>query len=327
MGEPAGIGGEITLKAWVNRTANDVPFFAVDDPARLAALASVLKINCPVRAIAAPGEAAAVFATALPVLPVPVKLATKVEPGRPDVANGPAVVSSIDTAVAAVKAGTASGVVTNPIHKAVLQASGFGFPGHTEYLGHLTGGPAPVMMLAVPELRVVPVTVHLAISAVPKALTTDAIIHCGTVTAAALKTDFGIKAPRIAVSALNPHAGEQGKMGDEETRIIAPAIAALKAAGINATGPSPADTLFHVDARTAYDAVLCMYHDQALIPLKTLDFANGVNVTLGLSIVRTSPDHGTAFDIAGKGVADPSSLIAALRLAGDIATARRAAHV
>jgi 4-hydroxythreonine-4-phosphate dehydrogenase len=323
MGEPAGIGGEIALKAWVKR--GQVPFFAIDSLERLRDLAARFAIPCPVKAISSPAEAAAVFAQALPVMPLPVPLAAPVSPGMPDERNGPAVVGAIDLAVSLARAGKIGGFVTNPINKAVLQKSGFAFPGHTEYLGHLAGGQPAIMMLAIAGLRVVPVTVHLAIRDVPHALTRDAIVTCGRIVAAALETDFGLKTPRIAVAALNPHAGENGVMGSEESSIIAPAIRQLAADGIAVTGPAPADTLFHAEARTRFDAALCMYHDQALIPLKTLDFAGGVNVTLGLPFVRCSPDHGTAFDIAAKGIADPSSLIAALAMAADMAARR--AHV
>lgn len=321
MGEPAGIGGEIALKAWAKR--GSAPFFAIDSLERLQGLARRFAIPCPVKAIASPADAPAVFAEALPVLPLPVPLTAPVSPGVPDERNGPAVVGAIDLAVRLATTGKIGGFVTNPINKAVLQKFGFGFPGHTEYLGHLAGDKPAVMMLAIAGLRVVPVTVHLAIRDVPRALTQDGILSCARIVAAALKADFGLKQPRIAVAALNPHAGEDGVMGDEESRIIAPAVAQLAAEGIAASGPVPADTLFHDSARARFDAALCMYHDQALIPLKTLDFAGGVNVTLGLPFVRCSPDHGTAFDIAAKGVADPSSLIAALAMAADMA-ARRA---
>jgi 4-hydroxythreonine-4-phosphate dehydrogenase len=323
MGEPAGIGAEITLRAWVARTSKTPVFCIIDDAARLEALAEQFKIPCPVMRIAEPAGARDVFSRALPVLTPAHPLTQHAMLGTPTPDTAPAVIGSIDQAVSLVKAGAVSGIVTNPIHKASLTASGFGFPGHTEYLGHLANA-ASVMMLAVEGLRVVPVTIHVAVKDVARVLTTDAIVHCGRVTAAALKKDFGIANPRLAVAALNPHAGERGNMGDEEHNIIAPAIATLRAEGISADGPAPADTLFHAAARTRFDAALCMYHDQALIPLKTIDFAGGVNVTLGLPFVRTSPDHGTAFDIAAKGVADPSSLIAAIRMAGEIAARRSA---
>jgi len=326
MGEPAGIGGEVTLKAWAARRGDTPLFFVIDDASRLAALARRFDIDCPVAAIAAPQDAATVFARALPVLAPTHALKAEVILGTLSAAAAPAVIGAIDQAVALVRSGAAAGMVTNPIQKANLSDAGFAFPGHTEYLGHLAGGISTVMMLLVEGLRVVPVTVHVAIKNVAQTLTTEAIVHCGRITAAALKTDFGIANPRLTVAALNPHAGEKGKMGDEETRIIVPAVAQLKADGIDASGPAPADTLFHAAARLRFDAALCMYHDQALIPLKTLDFAGGVNVTLGLPFVRTSPDHGTALDIAARGIADPSSLLAALRTASAIA-ARRAIQV
>jgi 4-hydroxythreonine-4-phosphate dehydrogenase len=321
MGEPAGIGGEIALKAWTRRGALP-PFFVIDDAARLAALAKQFGIDCPVAPIETPADAVDIFPRALPVLALPVPL-PPVTLGEPSAATAQSVVSAIDQAVDLVKSGAASGMVTNPIQKAALQNAGFAFPGHTEYLGHLAGGAEAVMMLLIEELKVVPVTVHVAIKDVAGALTTAAIIHCGRVTAAALQRDFGIARPHLAVAALNPHAGEKGKMGGEEESVIAPAITALRASGIEVSGPAPADTLFHAGARRGYDAAICMYHDQALIPLKTLDFAGGVNMTLGLPFVRTSPDHGTACDIAARGIADPSSLIAALKTAGSVA-ARRA---
>jgi 4-hydroxythreonine-4-phosphate dehydrogenase len=323
MGDPAGVGGEIALRAWAARDKTTPPFFIIDDAARLAALAQQFKIAAPVVAISAASEAVSAFTKALPVLTPEVPLETPVVLGRPDSANARAVIGAIDQAVALAKSGAAGGMVTNPIHKAGLQSVGFAFPGHTEYLGHLAGDVPTIMMLAIDDLRVVPVTVHLAIKDVAGALHSELILQAARITAAALKRDFGITSPRLAVAALNPHAGEQGNMGGEEMTIIAPAIAQLKADGIDATGPAPADTLFHAAARKRYDVAMCMYHDQALIPLKTLDFSRGVNVTLGLPFVRTSPDHGTAFDIAARGVADPSSLLAALQMAGDIA-ARRA---
>ncbi|MGE0746147.1 MAG: 4-hydroxythreonine-4-phosphate dehydrogenase PdxA [Rhodospirillales bacterium] len=328
MGEPAGIGGEIALMAWQRRDPATPPFAMLDDPARLAALARRIGLDVPVRAIGDLEEAPAVFPSALPVLPV--ALAAPAVPGRPDAANAPAVIAAIDRAVDLVRAGAAGGMVTNPIHKAALYEAGFRHPGHTEYLADRAGiAHAPVMMLACAELRVVPVTIHLALRAAIAALTTESIVHCGRVTAAALAREFAVARPRLAVAGLNPHAGEDGHMGREEIDVIAPAIARLRADGIVVSGPAPSDTLFHARAREGYDAALCMYHDQALIPLKTIDFDGGVNVTLGLPFVRTSPDHGTAFDIAGAGTANPASLVAALRLAGTLARnrARAAAPV
>ena len=310
MGDPAGIGPEITLGAWRALREGGPAFFVLADPALFSGS------EVPIRAIAEPEAALAVFTDALPILPVP--LAVPARPGQPDPANAAAVIAAIEQAVALTLAGRAGAVVTNPISKAVLYAAGFGHPGHTEFLAVLTGAPVPIMMLASPLLRVVPVTVHLALRAALDALSVEAIVTAGRITAAALGRDFAILRPRLAVAGLNPHAGEGGAMGDEEQTLIAPAIAALREAGIDAFGPLPPDTMFTARARAGYDAALCMYHDQALIPLKTLDMEGGVNVTLGLPIVRTSPDHGTAFDIAGKGRADPASLIAALRLAAGI---------
>jgi 4-hydroxythreonine-4-phosphate dehydrogenase len=323
MGEPAGIGGEITFKAWDRRAELPV-FFLIDDPARLDRLAHRIGRRQKLAVIATAGEAEAVFADALPILANP--LAAPAEPGHPDPANAEPVLQAIRRAVDLVQRGAAGGVVTNPIHKSVLYRAGFNHPGHTEFLAELAGsGVRSVMMLTAKDLRVVPVTIHLALAESIKRLSRTEIAAIGRVTAAALARDFGIETPRLAVAALNPHAGESGEMGREEIDIIAPAVADLVAEGIAAFGPEPADTLFHEGARGRYDAVLCMYHDQALIPLKTIDFAGGVNVTLGLPFIRTSPDHGTAFDIAGTGSADESSLVAALKLAGRLAETRRAA--
>ncbi|MGA3306733.1 MAG: 4-hydroxythreonine-4-phosphate dehydrogenase PdxA [Stellaceae bacterium] len=323
MGEPAGIGGEIALMAWQKRAQSALPpFFIIDNPSRLERLAARLGLSVPLRPIAQPAEASRLFATALPVLPI--ELSKPVQPGRPDPANAPAVIEAITKAVALVRSGRAGGVVTNPVQKETLYAAGFSHPGHTEFLGHLAKVKHPVMMLAGPDLRVVPVTVHLSLANALGMLSTGAIVTAGRVTAEALKRDFGIERPRLAVAALNPHAGEAGTMGREEIEVIAPAVKKLSSLGIAASGPMPADTLFHPAARKRYDAVICMYHDQALIPLKTLDFEHGVNVTLGLPFIRTSPDHGTATDIAGKGVANPASLIAALSLAGAMAKRRAA---
>ncbi len=322
MGEPAGIGGEIALKAWASRRDETPPFFVIDDVARLEALAVRFGIDCPVTAVTSPDAIVSAYQTALPVFPVARKIESAVTLGVPTAETGTAVIASIKQAVDLVNAGAAGAMVTNPIQKSILRRDEFPYPGHTEYLGHLAGNSTPVMMLAVDGLRVVPVTVHMAIKDVAQALTTEAIVHCGRITASALRSDFGIQSPRLAVAALNPHAGENGRMGNEETSVIMPAIIQLKEEGIHVFGPAPADTLFHASARQQFDAALCMYHDQALIPLKTIDFAGGVNVTLGLPFVRTSPDHGTACDIAAKGIADPSSLLAALRMAQVIATHR-----
>ena len=325
MGDPAGIGGEITLQSWRRRGEGVPPFVVLDDPERLARLAAMTGLDAAIAVVQAPEDAVRLFSTALPVLPVSVGI--PVSPGHPEAAAAGAVVDSIDRAVALARDGRVAAVVTNPIHKSTLYAAGFDHPGHTEYLAEMAGlREKPVMMLACPGLRVVPVTIHLALSAAVVALGTAGIVHAGRLTAAALVQDFSIPRPRLAVAALNPHAGEDGHLGREEIDIIAPAIEALRHQGIDAEGPAPADTLFHEDARRSYDAVLCMYHDQALIPLKTIDFTGGVNMTLGLPFVRTSPDHGTAFDIAGTGRADPASLIAALKLAAEVAANRRAAN-
>ncbi|MGH6960656.1 MAG: 4-hydroxythreonine-4-phosphate dehydrogenase PdxA, partial [Dongiaceae bacterium] len=307
MGEPAGIGGELTLKAWSLRRRGTRPFFAIDDAARLTALAAKLGLDVPVEEIRQPADAGLIFKKALPVLPV--RLRGSVQPGRPDPVNAPATLEAIEKAARLALAGEIAGMVTNPIQKKTLQDAGFGHPGHTEYLAELAGGAEVAMMLACPELRVVPVTIHLALAEAIRTLDIDKIVRAGRLAATGLRFLFGIARPRLAVAGLNPHAGEQGAMGDEEARIITPAIEVLRRDGIAASGPAPADTLFHAAARTRYDAALCMYHDQALIPIKTVDFAGGVNVTLGLPFVRTSPDHGTALDIAGSGRADPASLV------------------
>ena len=323
MGEPAGIGGEIALMAWQKRAQSALPpFFIIDNPSRLERRAARLGLSVPLRPIAQPAETSRLFATALPVLPI--ELSKPVQPGRPDPANAQAVIEAITKAVALVRSGRAGGLVTNQVQKETLYAAGFSHPGHTEFLGHLAKVKHPVMMLAGPDLRVVPVTVHLSLADALGMLSTGAIVTAGRVTAEALMRDFGIERPRLAVAALNPHAGEAGTMGREEIEIIAPAVKKLSSLGIEVSGPMPADTLFHPAARKRYDAVICMYHDQALIPLKTLDFEHGVNVTLGLPFIRTSPDHGTATDIAGKGVANPASLMAALSLAGVMAKRRAA---
>ena len=321
MGEPAGIGGDIVLAAWKNAAALGLPpFFAIDDADRLAALAARIGLAVPIARIERPEAAAESFGSALPVLHRP--LPKSVEPGRPDAAAAGAVTGSIDMAVELVRAGRAAAVITNPIHKKTLYDAGFAFPGHTEYLAALAGNVRVAMMLASPHLKVVPVTVHVSLARAVASLNQADIVACGRLTARSLVRDFGIARPRLAVAGLNPHAGEEGAMGDDDLRIVAPAVAALCAEGIDARGPLPPDTMFHAAARATYDAALCMYHDQALIPLKTLDFDGGVNFTMGLPFVRTSPDHGTAFDIAGTGRARPASLIAALRLAAEIAARR-----
>lgn len=324
MGEPAGIGGEILLTAWRALRHGGPAFLALDDPERLRRLAATLALDVPLREVATAAEAAACFAEALPVLP----LAEKVDVvlGRPSTASAGAVLASIVQAVTLTQAGQTAAVVTSPIQKSTLYAAGFAFPGHTEFLADLVGVRWPVMMLAGPSLKVVPLTVHVALREVPALLDADGIVAQGRIVADALKREFGIAEPRLAVAGLNPHAGEAGAMGDEEARIIAPAVARLREMGIAVTGPLPADTMFHAAARRTYDAALCAYHDQALIPVKTLDFDEAVNVTLGLPFVRTSPDHGTALDIAGQGIARPDSLIAAIRLGAQMAARRRASQ-
>jgi 4-hydroxythreonine-4-phosphate dehydrogenase len=322
LGEPAGIGPDVTLAIWQRRVQLDLPpFYLIADPEFLRERARLLKLDVPLAEVA-PHDAAAAFSKALPV--VPLGLSITVTPGKPDASSAPAALASIRRAVEDVLADRASAIVTNPVAKNVLYRSGFAEPGHTEFLGRLaaeaTGKPVhPVMMLWSPELAVVPVTIHLPLREVAKVVTTDLIVETGRIVAHDLAARFAIRRPRLAVAGLNPHAGEEGAMGEEDAAIVAPAVKKLKAEGIDAHGPLPADTLFNERARTTYDVALCMYHDQALIPIKTLAFDHAVNVTLGLPFVRTSPDHGTAFDIAGSGRADPSSLIAALTLAARLA--------
>ncbi len=322
LGEPAGIGPDITLMAWRARRAEPVPpFYLIGDRETLAARAERLGLSVPIRATE-PAETGRVFDEALPVVELAAPVSAR--PGLLDRRNGEAVIESITRAVEDVRRGHASAVVTNPIHKKALYESGFNHPGHTEFLGELAHsfGPGPwrpVMMLAGPELRAVPVTIHIPLKDVPGALSTELIVATGRIVAAELRARFGIAEPRLAIAGLNPHAGEEGAMGREDIEIVAPAVEALRRAGIAATGPLPADTMFHAAARARYDVALCMYHDQGLIPVKALAFAETVNVTLGLPFVRTSPDHGTALDIAGTGKADPTSLIHALRLAAQLA--------
>ncbi|AHM05471.1 4-hydroxythreonine-4-phosphate dehydrogenase [Roseibacterium elongatum DSM 19469] len=316
LGEPAGIGPEIAARAW-QRLAGRLPFFVLGDPAHLEGL------GVPLAPIHAPSEAETAVFHGLPVLPHPFPAARR--PGQPAAENASAVISSIARAVDLVLRGQAGALTTGPIHKKALQdGAGFRFPGHTEYLAHLAGVDRVVMMLAGADLRVVPTTIHIALRDVPEALTRPLLMDTIRMTEAALRHDFGIETPRLAVAGLNPHAGEGGAMGREEIELIAPVIAALRAEGLALSGPHSADTMFHPAARARYDAAICMYHDQALIPIKTLAFDQGVNVTLGLPFIRTSPDHGTAFDIAGQGVADPASLIAALEMAAEMAVARAA---
>ena len=315
MGDPAGIGGEIALAAW--RQGGLPPFFLIDDADRLEGAAADLEWEVRVKRIDDPSQT---VPDALCVLHRP--LAVPAVPGRPDPANAPAVIAAIDLAVELATEGRAAAVVTNPIHKESLYQAGFRFPGHTEYLAHLAEVERVVMLLACPELKVVPVTIHLSLRDAIAGLSTLQIIETARIVDRGLKRDFGIARPRLAVAGINPHAGEGGALGREDLDIIAPAVAALRAEGIDARGPLSADTMFHAEARAGYDVALGMYHDQVLIPIKTLDFHGGVNVTLGLPFIRTSPDHGTAFDIAGTGTARPDSLISALRLAAHMADRR-----
>jgi 4-hydroxythreonine-4-phosphate dehydrogenase len=318
IGEPAGIGCDITLAAWHRRRERNLPaFYMVADPQYVAARAAAIGIPVPIATVT-PEEASARFDSALPV--VALDETATAEPGRPDANSAAVSLASIRRAVGDVVQGRASAIVTNPIAKAVLYRAGFTDPGHTEYLARLAremlGVTAmPVMMLWCEELAVVPVTIHIPLRAVPDLLTADLIVETGRIVARDLTQRFGLSAPRLAVSGLNPHAGEDGLLGDEELRVVKPAVERLIALGIAARGPLPADTMFHAAARQGYDAALCMYHDQALVAIKTLAFDEAVNVTLGLPFVRTSPDHGTAFDIAGTGRANPASLIASLKLA------------
>ena len=319
LGEPAGVGPEVVAKAWTE-LRHGTPFFVVGDAGLLAAE------GVPVSKIGHPDEAAAAFAGSLPVLhhPVPVPVTA----GTPDVRNAGVVADWIEQSVALCLGGEASGLVTAPIAKAPLYAAGFRFPGHTEFIAELTadapfeGTRGPVMMLTARDLRACLVTIHLALDQVPQMVTADRVRRTARVVHEALQRDFGIARPRLALAALNPHAGEGGALGLQEIEVLNPVAKALRVEGIAITDPLPADTMFHDEARATYDAAICLYHDQALIPVKTLDFWGGVNATLGLPIVRTSPDHGTGFAIAGKGVARPDSLIAAIQLAAEMAAAR-----
>jgi 4-hydroxythreonine-4-phosphate dehydrogenase len=323
LGEPAGIGPDITFTAWRRRAELGLPpFYLLADPAFIARRMQRIAPDTPL-AVVGPAAAAAAFATALPVVDIAVPVSA--EPGRPDESSAPAALAAIRRAVADVHAGAAAAIVTNPVAKNVLYRSGFPEPGHTEYLGKLaeqaTGvAVQPVMMLWSPELAVVPVTIHLALKDVIPRLSESLVVETARIVARDLRERFGIARPRLAIAGLNPHAGEDGALGDEDLTVVRPAVERLKAEGIDARGPLPADSLFHRAARASYDVALAMYHDQALIPIKTLAFNHAVNVTLGLPFVRTSPDHGTAFDIAGTGRADPASLIAALQLAARLSS-------
>ena len=324
LGEPAGIGPDLTIQLWRRRVELRLPaFYLIADPEFIRQRAHVLGVDVTL-SVVTPTQAAKTFARALPIVALDASITAS--PGAPDASSAPAAIASIRRAVADVLAGNAAAMVTNPVAKNVLYRSGFAEPGHTEFLAKLvqeaTGKSArPVMMLWSPELAVVPVTIHLPFKDVVTRLTSDLVVETGRIVARDLTARFGISRPRIAVAGLNPHAGEEGALGEEDGAVVAPAVKQLQAEGIDAIGPLPADSLFHERARATYDVALCMYHDQALIPIKTLAFDHAVNVTLGLPFVRTSPDHGTAFDIAGTGTADPSSLVAALTLAARLSTA------
>ncbi len=324
MGDPAGVGPEIIVKAWALLRDRGPAFVAIGDFDLLTSAPGAGGLE--LQRVASPADAASLFEHALPVLDVPLNAA--VVAGRASPSHAAAVIRWIETGAGLALSGAVAGLVTAPIAKAPLYEAGFQFPGHTEYLGDLTrtanqtGPQGPVMMLCAGDLRTALVTIHEPLSAVPGLLSIESIVRAGLVTAQALRDDFGIANPRMAVAALNPHAGEGGALGGEEDSIIRPACVELRRLGVDCTDPKPADSLFHPEARRGYDAVLCMYHDQALIPVKMLDFWGGVNVTLGLPIVRTSPDHGVAFDIAGRGLAKPQSLVAALELAASIAAHR-----
>ncbi len=323
LGDPAGIGPEVILGAWTRLRAERraPPAFVVGGPELLRASAEASGIDCPVVPIAEPAEALFASAAGLPVM---AGLDGRLTPGRPSPEGASLALASLRWGTKFALSGVASGLVTAPVAKGELARIGWDYPGQTEFLAEACGRPYrdAVMMLAGPSLRTVPLTVHVALAEVPQLISAGLVIHKARIVAAGLRRDFGIAEPRLAVAALNPHAGEGGQFGDEDDRIIAPAIAALQAEGIDAVGPVPGDALFTPRARATYDAALCMYHDQALIPLKALEFDEGVNVTLGLPIIRTSPDHGTAFDIAGQGKADPGAMAAAIRMAADMAQKR-----
>ena len=316
IGEPAGVGPDLTFRLWLERKARKLPPFAfLADANFAAARAKALKLNVPV-AECSIEEASRTFDIALPLV-VPDAQATAA-PGKPDNSSAAAARTSIDLAVKLVQQGKAAAVVTNPIAKHVMQAGGFAFPGHTEYLAHLSNAPRPVMLIWSEELAVIPITIHMQLRDVPSRLTTELIVESARIAAHDYRFRFGIHNPRLAICGLNPHAGEEGTIGREDIEIIAPAIRQLRGEGIEASGPHPADSLFHEHARKYYDVALGMYHDQVLAPVKALAFDRAVNVTLGLPFVRTSPDHGTAFDLAGSGTANPSSLEAALKLAAKL---------
>lgn len=325
LGEPAGIGPDIALAAWLRRHEEKLPpFYLIGDGDFIAARARALGLDVAIANVEA-RDAANAFSNTLPV--VSTGHAVTAQPGHPDRSSAPAAIASIRRAVDDVIAGRAEAVVTNPIAKSVLYRAGFAHPGHTEFLAELAArdgrAPMPVMLLWSPSLAVVPVTIHLPLRDAIARLSSELIVATARIVVTDMKSRFGLARPRLAISGLNPHAGEDGTLGTEEQTIVAPAIAVLRDDGIDVRGPLPADTMFHAAARAAYDCAICMYHDQALIPVKTLAFDDAVNVTLGLPFIRTSPDHGTAFDIAGTGRANPASLMAALHLAARMAAHRR----
>lgn len=322
LGEPAGIGPELTLMLWAKRDSLGVPpFLAIGDPGGVAARSKLLNLRVPITECGI-ADASKQFSTALPVLNTGVRATA--QPGKPDGTSAKAAIAAIERAVSLVVAGEAAAIVTNPIAKSVMYQGGFKFPGHTEYLAHLASKTAgkplqPVMLIWCEELSVVPVTIHVPLKDVPSLLNSKLIVETARIVANDFAKRFGIQSPRLAVCALNPHAGEGGSLGREEIEIIRPAIQQLEAEGISASGPYSADTLFHPEARSRYDVVLGMYHDQVLAPIKTIAFERAVNITLGLPFIRTSPDHGVAFDIAGTGLANPASLLAALKTARRLA--------
>ncbi|RJF78869.1 4-hydroxythreonine-4-phosphate dehydrogenase PdxA [Rhodopseudomonas palustris] len=325
LGEPAGIGPDITVAAWLRRDTDQLPpFYLRGDPDCIKRRARLLGVDMPIAEVAIE-DVAATFTHALPV--VPTGHSATAEPGKPDHSSAAAAIAAIRSAVDDVRAGRAAAIVTNPIAKSVLYQAGFSHPGHTEFLAELAredgAVPQPVMMLWCPSLAVVPVTIHVSLRDAIAQLTTEMIVSTARIVVRDLQSRFGIASPRLAIAGLNPHAGEDGSLGLEDRSVVAPAVEILRRDGIEARGPLPADTMFHAAARSRYDCAICMYHDQALIPIKTIAFDDGVNVTLGLPFIRTSPDHGTAFDIAGSGRANPSSLIAALKLAARMAGAPR----
>ena len=326
QGDPSGIGPEIALKAWLARNNGTPPWFLLADPQHIARVAQQIGLSIPLNVVE-PDAAVASFATALPI--VALQNEVKGEAGKPDGVDAAATLESIEHGVELVRTGAARALVTNPIAKDVLYSAGFHHPGHTEWLGELaergwnTGPLHPVMLIWSRELAVVPVTIHVSLQQAITDLTTDLIVETALITAQDYRTRFGLASPRLAIAGLNPHAGESGSMGREDIEIIAPAVEQLRARGIDARGPLPPDTMFHAAARATYDVAICMYHDQGLIPAKTLAFDTGVNTTLGLPFIRTSPDHGTAFNIAGKGIASASSLMAAIDLAAHLADQKR----